>query len=104
MVAVPSIVDEMGPLVVLEAMAYAKPVVAFDIGGQRELITAAQSGVLITPFDVTGFAQSMVDLYRNKDRAHHLGNNGLEYVLRHATNEQHLTALLDQYHQVLGGA
>jgi len=101
MVVIPSIVNEMGPLVVLEAMACARPTVAFNIGGQGELITAAHAGILVKPFDVDGFAQAILDLHGDKDQAHRLGSNGLKYVMHHATKEQHLSALLEQYNEVI---
>jgi glycosyltransferase involved in cell wall biosynthesis len=50
------------PLVVGEAMAMEKPVVATDVGGVRELVGAA--GVLVPAGDSTALAQAMVELMR----------------------------------------
>lgn len=50
-VCVPSLWPEACPLVILEAMAAGRPVVASDCGGIPELVTNA-TGLLVTPGDV----------------------------------------------------
>lgn len=49
-------------LVALEAMASGLAVVAADAGGFRESITQRQTGILVAPDDVTGFAAEMLAL------------------------------------------
>jgi glycosyltransferase involved in cell wall biosynthesis len=50
------------PLVVGEAMAMEKPVVATDVGGVRELV--GDAGVLVPPRDSEALAAAMLDLMR----------------------------------------
>ena len=50
-VVVPSIWRETGPLVVLEALANGKPVVASNLGGMAEMIHEGENGFLFVPGD-----------------------------------------------------
>jgi glycosyltransferase involved in cell wall biosynthesis len=53
---------EAFPIVNLEAMASAKPVIAFDVGGIGELIDNGKTGFLIPPYDIDSFAEAMQKL------------------------------------------
>lgn len=56
------------PLAILEGMALARPVVAFDVGGLREQVGTA--GVIVGSSDVAGMARAVIDLLqRPKVRA-----------------------------------
>ena len=59
------------PLVVLEAMALGRPVVAFDTGGVRRQL--GDAGVLVAPGDVAAFAAAVEHLLDEPDRARALG-------------------------------
>lgn len=70
-------------LVLFEAMASALPVVATDVGGQRELVTAA-CGVLVPPAAdandtgrlVGALVEELVDLAAHPDRRRRMGDTG----------------------------
>lgn len=47
------------PNVVLEAMAAGLPVVAYDVGGVAELVEDGESGILVSPRDVSGLARAI---------------------------------------------
>ena len=57
---VPSVYQDPLPLAVLEAMAMAKPVVTFDVGGMAEMIADGISGRLVpgTPPDIAALADA----------------------------------------------
>lgn len=55
-VAVPSVYSEVFGIVVVEAYAYGKPVIAARSGGLPELIREGETGWLITPRDVEALA------------------------------------------------
>jgi glycosyltransferase involved in cell wall biosynthesis len=61
-VVVPSVYEDPLPRVVLEAMALAKPVLAFDRGGIPEMIEDGASGTLVrgSPPDVEGLAAGIL--------------------------------------------
>jgi glycosyltransferase involved in cell wall biosynthesis len=62
---VPSIYQDPLPLAVLESMAMAKPVVAFDVGGMGEMITDGVSGRLApgSPPDVGALAEACLNYF-----------------------------------------
>lgn len=63
--------DDPYPLVVIEAMLLGTPVVAFDVGGVREQI--GDTGVIIPPGDLVGFAEAIVGLLKDSARRRELG-------------------------------
>lgn len=63
--ACPSRVEAF-PIVNLEAMASAKPVIAFDVGGIGELIDHGETGFLISPYDIDSFAEAMQKLVTDR--------------------------------------
>lgn len=56
-VLVTSTIAEAHPLVALEALAAGTPVLAFDTGGLREIVTPGQTGWLVPPGDLTAAAE-----------------------------------------------
>jgi len=62
------------PLVVGEAASYGVPSVAFDVsGGLRSLISDGQTGVLVSPADVTGLANALAGLIASAAERRRLG-------------------------------
>ncbi len=72
-VTVPSRQDA-SPLVVLEAMALGKPVVAFDVGGIRDQL--GDAGVLVPPGDVEAMADAVATLLADPQARGRLGGAG----------------------------
>jgi glycosyltransferase involved in cell wall biosynthesis len=66
-VAVPSVQDNF-PNTVLEALACGRPVAAFRIGGNPDMITDRQNGVLAEPFDAGALARGIAWLLENETR------------------------------------
>ena len=50
------------PLVLLEAAASALPIVATDVGGNREILRASETGYLVPAHDSAALARRMADL------------------------------------------
>ena len=69
------------PLVVLEAMAHAKPVVATPVGGTPELVVDGETGLLVPPGDADALTEALAALLGDPDRARRLGEAGRERVL-----------------------
>ena len=63
-------------LVLLEAGAFAKPVVATSIGGASEAIEQGKSGWLVEPGDSEALASSIVRLLTSPCEAQRMGENG----------------------------
>jgi glycosyltransferase involved in cell wall biosynthesis len=69
------------PLVVLEAMAHGRPVVATAVGGTPELVVDGETGILVRPGDVDGLARALGELLADRDRAARLGEAGRRRAL-----------------------
>ena len=81
------------PMVLLEAEASGLPVVATDVGGNREVVLEGQTGFLVPPKNPEALAQAMLRLMSlplevrqamgKAGRAHVEGNYALERVVDH---------------------
>jgi glycosyltransferase involved in cell wall biosynthesis len=78
----PSLWEGM-PVAVLEAMAAAKPVVASNIIGNKDLIEDGKTGMLFNPEDIDGFVQTITTLLDDKNLRTTIGKNAREYVAAH---------------------
>jgi len=64
------------PLVVLEAMAAGKPVVAAAVGGVPELVVDGETGLLVPAGDLDALQRALTDLLADPERARRLGEAG----------------------------
>jgi len=83
--------------VILESMAAGLPVVATDVGGNREAILDGITGWLIPPKDPRALAVKIIDLLRDPDRAKEWGRGGRERVNRTFTVKRMVAAHIDLY-------
>ena len=80
------------PVSVLEAMAAGRPVVATDVGGNREVIVDGRTGFLVPPGDSSALASRMITLLANSDLAHGYGAEGRSRVCQHFSLERMVRA------------
>jgi glycosyltransferase involved in cell wall biosynthesis len=66
------------PMVLLEAMALGKPVVAIDVGGVRDAVEDGETGLLVRSDDPAEFADSLLRLANDRAFAARLGARGRE--------------------------
>lgn len=64
--------------VLIEAQACYKPVVAFNVSSNPEVLT--KGGVLVPVNDEEAFAQAIIDLSNNKRKAKEIGKDGRSFV------------------------
>lgn len=81
------------PLVILEAMAAARPVVATDVGGVGELIRSGETGIVVAADDFDGLVAAIVGLGRDRGRAASLGRAAHESYERDFTADK----MIDRY-------
>jgi glycosyltransferase involved in cell wall biosynthesis len=82
--AMPSVGEAFG-IVYLEAMAFAKPVIAANSGGAPEVVTDGETGILVDPGDRAALTQALVRLLRDERLRDRMGAAGRERVLRYFT-------------------
>jgi glycosyltransferase involved in cell wall biosynthesis len=72
-------------LVNVEAMAMAKPVVAFGHGALPEIVEDGKTGLLVSPGDIPALATAIISLLDNEERRQFLGHNGRTRAETHFT-------------------
>ncbi len=63
---------------IIEAGAMAKPVVASDLGGPRELVVDGETGLLVPPSDPVSLAKAIVEVLANHNLARQMGEAGYQ--------------------------
>lgn len=68
------------PNVVLEAMSSGLPVCATAVGGIPDLVKHGETGLLSSSGDADAFAENLIELLQNRDRARNMGQAGRAFV------------------------
>ncbi len=68
------------PYAIVEAAALAKPIVATDIDGVREVIRDGETGCLVPPGDSSRLAEAILGLLSDKEKAMRLGTKAQEQI------------------------
>lgn len=100
-VVVPSEWYEPFSLVILEAMAAARPVIASRIAGPAEILSHGADGLLVPPGSVEEFAAAFRALWRDPARAIEMGRRGLEKTRTLYTPDGHYRRLMRHFEEVL---
>lgn len=69
------------PNVVIEAMLAGKPVVAFDVGGVKELIRSEKTGTAVPPNDIFLMTQQSLKLLKSPELRISVGKEAREFIL-----------------------
>jgi glycosyltransferase involved in cell wall biosynthesis len=96
---VPSLWPEPFGMVGIEAMAYGKPVVAFDVGGISEWLRNGETGFLVSSKDIPQLAEKMRWLLENRGTASGMGEKAREIVKERFSPETHLRRLVEVFNQ-----
>ncbi|MEM1510009.1 MAG: glycosyltransferase family 4 protein [Sulfolobales archaeon] len=92
-VVVPSIYCDTYPTVVLEAFATGRPIVAFDLGGPKELIEDTGGGLVVKPYDIEDFAIKARALAEDLNKSYEMGLRGRNYITSENSIEIYATRL-----------
>ncbi len=92
-VVLPSVFREGLPRVLLEAGAAAKPIVAYDIRGVRDIVQNGHNGHLVQSCDIVRFSEALRLLVRDPALRQRLGQQGRQIVQNNFTVEHSLAAI-----------
>jgi glycosyltransferase involved in cell wall biosynthesis len=95
-VVAPSL-HEAQSMIVIEAMACRKAVVAFAIPSMRELITNGNNGLLAMPFDSNDLSEKIRQVLDNEKLRNELGRNAREHIKEHHNLQKQVVEYLRVY-------
>jgi len=76
------------PTKIFEYQAYGKPIICISAGEPARYVESTMSGLIVKPSDASGFAETVVRLFKDEKLGNELGMNGREYVLKHLTTQK----------------
>jgi glycosyltransferase involved in cell wall biosynthesis len=86
---------------ILEYMAAARPVVATDVGGAREVVAEGETGYLVPAGDDVMMAMRLISLLREPERARLMGSNGKRVVADNFSCAAQLARTEEMYARLL---
>jgi glycosyltransferase involved in cell wall biosynthesis len=98
--SVPATYDEPKGMFLLEAMACGVPVVQPRRGGFTEIVEATGGGRLVEPDNPEALAAGILELQRDTELAHKLGERGFENVRKHYSVARMADRALEAYESV----
>ncbi len=101
-VAIPSWEEPFG-LVVTEAMAMHRPLVAGDSGALPEIVTNGVEGLLVPPRDPNALANALITLLQDPELRVKMGQRGRERVYRQFTPARQAHEMAEVYRRILAG-
>jgi glycosyltransferase involved in cell wall biosynthesis len=95
---------EASPLVVVEAMAAAKAVVATRVGDVAELVGATGAGIVVDPGDSRALAAALVSMLDDRQLRRSSGQRGRAEALRRASPDAVAQQTLAVYREVVNAS
>jgi phosphatidylinositol alpha-mannosyltransferase len=80
----PSTGQESFGIVLLEAMACGKPIIASNIDGYRDVVTNRREGLLVAVKNEDALAEGLVELLQHRDRRETFAHQGLQTVQQYS--------------------
>jgi glycosyltransferase involved in cell wall biosynthesis len=94
MVVIASLRTEASPIVLREAFASGRPVIATKVGDIPEILQHRQNGLLIEPGDIHALAAAIIEFISDPQLAAHCAANGLRYATEHFSFDKMMEAKL----------
>ncbi len=95
----PSLQQGLG-VMMLEAMALGRPVIASGVGGVTSVIEDRVTGLIVPPSDSVSLSERILELLRQRDFARQLAAAGQELMRTKFSEQRMLDELLDVYRDV----
>lgn len=99
LVILPSTCHDVAPLVLLEAFASGKPVVASAVGGIPEIVREGETGRLTPPNHAQALAEAIAALYHAPAQVAEMGRAARHYVETQHSPDKHYDRLMAIYAQ-----
>jgi glycosyltransferase involved in cell wall biosynthesis len=96
----PSVQEGQG-IVLLEAQAAGKPVVAFNIGGVNEAVLNGETGLLVERGSIAELADALLNLLSDKSSREKMGEAGRRFVMENFTWDICAQKMLAVYREAL---
>ena len=96
----PSLAEPFG-LVILEAMALGRPVIATNAGGPPEIVEEGVTGLLVPPSDPPALAAAIRRLFTDRQATEAMGQRGLERFQARFTAARMAQDMLALYRRIL---
>jgi glycosyltransferase involved in cell wall biosynthesis len=96
----PSLQQGLGTIV-LEAMSYARPVIATAVGGVSSIITHGETGLVVPPANSAELAERIIELLDNPVKSRGLGEAARRHVEQHYSTRQMTSRTADVYRRVI---
>jgi glycosyltransferase involved in cell wall biosynthesis len=97
-------VDEPLGRAIIEPMIIGTPIVAADHGGNREILSHGETGLLVQPDDPAAFAAAVATLLEKPDFASRLAQAARVTARERFSRQQHVRTLLQVYREVMAGS
>lgn len=102
-VALPTTYGEGVPKVLIEAASCAKPIIATNVAGCREIVRDGETGILVKPRDIDAIANAIAALLSDPAKAGQMGMNGRALVQREFTEASVIARTMEVYEEVTSG-
>jgi len=86
---------------IMEAMAVGKPVIATEVGGNKEIIKSGTTGILIPPSNSKAISEAVINLYNNKDALQKIASSARNNVEQFFNIRKTVMETENLYRQVL---
>lgn len=96
----PSVIEGL-PIVLLEAMAAKKAVVATNVGAISKVVND-RNGILVEPRDVAGLQNAILSLLTSEEKRQKYASAGHDTVRTHFSSERMSSEYIDLYNELLG--
>ena len=94
MIVIASLRTEASPIVLREAFASGRPVIATKVGDIPEIVRHRENGLLIEPGNIQALASAILEFISDPELAAHCAANGLRYATDHFSFDKMMDAKL----------
>jgi glycosyltransferase involved in cell wall biosynthesis len=92
---------EAMPIVLLEAMAYSKPIVATNVGDNSRMVVNGLNGYITEPKDIQSMSKRLLRLVQDSEQRRQMGNAGFERYRDNFTAEVMVSRYQDLYRSLI---